>query len=298
MRAYDVIYRTTHAMPDNDSLQWVDATHMKEYRRLSIIGLSACFVCLGGALFMLPGFVQIIGLAIGGICLALRTAGRRSFGTFVIKMLDTGCDPVLFCRRYLAFLAAGRPSGDYTDGVWKYAYGLLWQGQWDQAIKLIRTLEPEMSDPNIAFAYDSFMADCAFALRDPEKLMAYIQAMKSLRGRRVERDAMLHANELEVLYNLLALERNGDFAQARGIIEAALKAPGLLPIEEVAFNLHLAECTEDPETRHALLSFVHERGGTTWCANRARMLLAEDAERAAASARNAAAPVAAAVPTA
>ena len=159
-------------------------------------------------------------------------------------------------------------------GVWNYAYGLMWQGRWHEAIKLARTLEPDISDPGIAFAYDSFMADCAFALRDPDKLSSYIQAMKRIPDRRVVKEAAEHAAELEPLHDLLTLERDGRLDEARAIVERILADPGLLPIERLLATLHKAECTTDASERRRLLDTVIETGGTTWCVARARELKA------------------------
>ena len=193
MKAIDVISRTIGAQPDQDSIRWIDSTHMKQYRVLSIAGLTGCFVCLFGPMAALPIWLQLLGLGVGIVCIVLRTTARKRFENGIASTLDMKCDPVLYCRWVLAFLAAGRPGGDHVRGVWNYAYGLMWQGRWHEAIKLARTLEADMTDPGVAFAYDSFMADCAFALRDPDKLSSYIQALThprsqgGQRGRRTRR---------------------------------------------------------------------------------------------------------------
>lgn len=274
MKAIDVISRTIGAQPDQESIRWIDSTHMKQYRILSIAGLTGCFVCLFGPMAALPIWLQLLGLGVGIACIALRTTARKRFEDGIASTLDMKCDPVLYCRWVLAFLAAGRPGGDYVRGVWNYAYGLMWQGRWHEAIKLARTLEPDMSDPGIAFAYDSFMADCAFALRDPDKLSSYIQAMKRIPDRRVVKEAAEHAAELEPLHDLLTLERDGRLDEARAIVERILADPGLLPIERLLATLHKAECTTDASERRRLLDTVIETGGTTWCVARARELKA------------------------
>lgn len=274
MKAIDVISRTIGAQPDQESIRWIDSTHMKQYRILSIAGLTGCFVCLFGPMAALPIWLQLLGLGVGIACIVLRTTARKRFEDGIASTLDMKCDPVLYCRWVLAFLAAGRPGGDYVRGVWNYAYGLMWQGRWHEAIKLARTLEPDMSDPGIAFAYDSFMADCAFALRDPDKLSSYIQAMKRIPDRRVVKEAAEHAAELEPLHDLLTLERDGRLDEARAIVERILADPGLLPIERLLATLHKAECTTDASERRRLLDTVIETGGTTWCVARARELKA------------------------
>lgn len=274
MKAIDVISRTIGAQPDQESIRWIDSTHMKQYRILSIAGLTSCFVCLFGPMAALPIWLQLLGLGVGIACIVLRTTARKRFEDGIASTLDMKCDPVLYCRWVLAFLAAGRPGGDHVRGVWNYAYGLMWQGRWHEAIKLARTLEPDTSDPGIAFAYDSFMADCAFALRDPDKLSSYIQAMKRIPDRRVVKEAAEHAAELEPLHDLLTLERDGRLDEARAIVERILADPGLLPIERLLATLHKAECTTDASERRRLLDTVIETGGTTWCVARARELKA------------------------
>ena len=274
MKAIDVISRTIGAQPDQESIRWIDSTHLKQYRILSIAGLTGCFVCLFGPMAALPIWLQLLGLGVGIACIVLRTTARKRFEDGIASTLDMKCDPVLYCRWVLAFLAAGRPGGDYVRGVWNYAYGLMWQGRWHEAIKLARTLEPDISDPGIAFAYDSFMADCAFALRDPDKLSSYIQAMKRIPDRRVVKEAAEHAAELEPLHDLLTLERDGRLDEARAIVERILADPGLLPIERLLATLHKAECTTDASERRRLLDTVIETGGTTWCVARARELKA------------------------
>ncbi len=274
MKAYDVIARTVGAQPDRESLRWVNAVHMRGYRFWSILGLAGCFVCLGGALFSVPISIQLAGLGVGAVCMVLRMLRRKGFETVVASALDIECDPALYCRWMLAFLAAGRPSGDYAQGVWNYAYGLLWQGKWSDAIALVRTLERDIDIPDIAFIYDSFMADCAFALRDPDKLSAYIEAMRAIDHRRIAREARLHAAELEPLRDLLLYERAGDFDAALAIIDRILADPGLLPVERVVATLHRAECVADAAERRRLLDYVQQNGGSTWCAARARMLAA------------------------
>lgn len=274
MKAIDVISRTIGAQPDQESIRWIDSTHMKQYRILSIAGLTGCFVCLFGPMAALPIWLQLLGLGVGIACIVLRTTARKRFEDGIASTLDMKCDPVLYCRWVLAFLAAGRPGGDYVRGVWNYAYGLMWQGRWHEAIKLARTLEPDISDPGIAFAYDSFMADCTFALRDPDKLSSYIQAMKRIPDRRVVKEAAEHAAELEPLHDLLTLERDGRLDEARAIVERILADPGLLPIERLLATLHKAECTTDASERRRLLDTVIETGGTTWCVARARELKA------------------------
>lgn len=275
MKAYDVIARTIGAQPDRDSLRWVDSVHMRSYRFWSILGLAGCFVCLGGALFSIPFFIQLIGLGVGVVCMVLRMMQRKGFETVVASALDLKCDPVLYCRWTLAFLASGRPSGNYVSGVWDYAYGLLWQGKWSEAIALVRTLEADLDIPGVALAYDSFMADCAFALRDPDKLSAYIEAMRAIDNRRVAREARLHAAELMPLRDLLAHERDGNLDAARAIVDKILADPDLLPVERVIATLHKAECTRDAAEKRALLDFVQQNGGTTWCVARARMLASQ-----------------------
>ena len=274
MKAIDVISRTIGARPDQESIRWIDSTHMKQYRILSIVGLTGCFVCLFGPMASLPVWLQLLGLGVGIVCIVLRTTARKRFEDSIASMLDMKCDPVLYCRWVLAFLAAGRPGGSHVRGVWNYAYGLMWQGRWHEAIKLVRTLEPDMTDPGVAFAYDSFMADCAFALRDPDKLSSYIQAMKRIPNRRVVKEAAEHAAELEPLRDLLELERDGRFDEARAIVERILADPGLLPIERLLATLHKAECTTDAAEKRRLLDTVIETGGTTWCVARARELQA------------------------
>ena len=274
MKAIDVISRTIGAQPDQESIRWIDSTHMKQYRILSIAGLTGCFVCLFGPMAALPIWLQLLGLGVGIACIVLRTTARKRFEDGIASTLDMKCDPVLYCRWVLAFLAAGRPGGDYVRGVWNYAYGLMWQGRWHEAIKLARTLEPDISDPGIAFAYDSFMADCAFALRDPDKLSSYIQAMKRIPDRRVVKEAAEHAAELKPLHDLLTLERDGRLDEARAIVDRILADPGLLPIERLLATLHKAECTTDASERRRLLDTVIETGGTTWCVARARELKA------------------------
>ena len=274
MKAIDVISRTIGAQPDQESIRWIDSTHMKQYRILSIAGLTGCFVCLFGPMAALPIWLQLLGLGVGIACIVLRTTARKRFEDGIASTLDMKCDPVLYCRWVLAFLAAGRPGGDYVRGVWNYAYGLMWQGRWHEAIKLARTLEPDISDPGIAFAYDSFMADCTFALRDPDTLSSYIQAMKRIPDRRVVKEAAEHAAELEPLHDLLTLERDGRLDEARAIVERILADPGLLPIERLLATLHKAECTTDASERRRLLDTVIETGGTTWCVARARELKA------------------------
>lgn len=280
MRAYDIIARTTGAKPDQESLRWIDSVHMRQYRILSIAGLTGCFVCLLGPFFQLSLFVQMLGLIAGIVCIVLRTLGRKRFENVVSSRLDTKCDPVLYCRWTLAFLAAGRPAGGHVRGVWDYAYGLMWQGRWHDAIRLVRTLEPELDNPAVAFIYDSFMADCAFALRDPEKLSAYIQAMKSISHRAIAREARLHAAEMEPLRDLLQHERDGHFDEAQRIVDEILADPGLLPIERILASLHKAECTIDQTQKRALLDYVMENGGSTWCVARARTLKSQLAEQA------------------
>lgn len=275
MRASDVITRTIGAHPDQESLRWIDSVHMKQYRILSIAGLTGCFVCLLGPLFQLSLFIQMLGLATGVACIVLRTVGRKRFENVVASRLDMQCDPVLYCRWTLAFLTAGRPAGGHVRGVWDYAYGLMWQGRWHDAIKLVRTLEPELDNPAVAFVYDSFMADCAFALRDPEKLSAYIQAMKGISHRGIAREARLHAAEMEPLRDLLQHERDGRLDEAQRIVDEILADGGLLPIERVLASLHKAECTPDQAQKRALLDYVAANGGTTWCAARARDLKAQ-----------------------
>lgn len=274
MKAIDVISRTIGAQPDQDSIRWIDSTHMKQYRVLSIAGLTGCFVCLFGPMAALPIWLQLLGLGVGIVCIVLRTTARKRFEYGIASTLDMKCDPVLYCRWVLAFLAAGRPGGDHVRGVWNYAYGLMWQGRWHEAIKLARTLEADMTDPGVAFAYDSFMADCAFALRDPDKLSSYIQALKRIPDRRVVKEAAEHAAELEPLHDLLALERDGRLDEARAIVDRILADPGLLPIERLLATLHKAECTTDAAERRRLLDTVIETGGTTWCVARARELKA------------------------
>lgn len=274
MKAIDVISRTIGAQPDQDSIRWIDSTHMKQYRVLSIAGLTGCFVCLFGPMAALPIWLQLLGLGVGIVCIVLRTTARKRFEYGIASTLDMKCDPVLYCRWVLAFLAAGRPGGDHVRGVWNYAYGLMWQGRWHEAIKLARTLEADMTDPGVAFAYDSFMADCAFALRDPDKLSSYIQALKRIPDRRVVKEAAEHAAELEPLHDLLALERDGGLDEARAIVDRILADPGLLPIERLLATLHKAECTTDAAERRRLLDTVIETGGTTWCVARARELKA------------------------
>ncbi len=274
MKAIDVISRTIGAQPDQDSIRWIDSTHMKQYRVLSIAGLTGCFVCLFGPMAALPIWLQLLGLGVGIVCIVLRTTARKRFEYGIASTLDMKCDPVLYCRWVLAFLAAGRPGGDHVRGVWNYAYGLMWQGRWHEAIKLARTLEADMTDPGVAFAYDSFMADCAFALRDPDKLSSYIQALKRIPDRRVVKEAAEHAAELEPLHDLLTLERDGRLDEARAIVERILADPGLLPIERLLATLHKAECTTDASERRRLLDTVIETGGTTWCVARARELKA------------------------
>lgn len=276
MKAYDVIARTLGAKPDPASVRWVDAGPMRHYRLSSSIGLAGCFVCLGGALFSLPGSVQLAGLGLGVACMVVREIGRRSFRRRLAETLDTACDPVLFCRRHLALLAYGRPTGGYVQGIWDHAYGLLWQGAWHQAIALMRTLEADLDDPGVLFVYDSFMADAAFALRDPDKLASYIAAMRAIPDRKVARAARLHAAEMEPLRDLLAYERDGERARARAIVDEILADEGLLPIERVVASLHAAECCDDAAERARLLTFVQERGGTTWCAARARTMAAAE----------------------
>lgn len=289
MKAFDVINRTIGVQPDRESLRWVDSVHMRQYRLLSVAGLTGCFVCLGGPLLSLSPFVQMLGLVTGIVCIVLRTVGRKRFESTIASRLDLKCDPALYCRWTLAFLAAGRPSGGHVRGVWDYAYGLMWQGRWHDAIKLVRTLETELDNPGVAFVYDSFMADCAFALRDPEKLSAYIQAMKDIPHRAILREARLHAAEMEPLRDLLLFEREGRLHDALRIVDEILADPGLLPIERVLASLHKAECTTDLAERRALLDYVAESGGTTWCAVRARELKAQleeaqlEAQRARAS---------------
>lgn len=275
MKATDIIARTVGARADQETLQWVDSTHMKQYRILSFAGIAGCFACIGGSFVALPLFVQISGLAVGAVCIVLRSMARKNFEEAIASSLDMQCDPALYCRRTLAFLAGGRPAGDFMRGVWEYAYGLLWQGKWDEAIKLMRTLEPYADMPDVAYAYDSFMADCAFALRDPDKLRNYIDAMKAISQRRVAREAHLHAAELEPLHELLVCERDGHRERALGIADAILADTGLLPIERVTASLHKAECTADRDEKRALLTFVERNGGSTWCAARARTLLRE-----------------------
>lgn len=274
MKAIDVISRTIGAQPDQDSIRWIDSTHMKQYRVLSIAGLTGCFVCLFGPMAALPIWLQLLGLGVGIVCIVLRTTARKRFEYGIASTLDMKCDPMLYCRWVLAFLAAGRPGGAHVRGVWNYAYGLMWQGRWHEAIKLARTLEADMTDPGVAFAYDSFMADCAFALRDQDKLSSYIQALKRIPDRRVVKEAAKHAAELEPLHDLLALERDGRLDEARAIVDRILADPGLLPIERLLATLHKAECTTDAAERRRLLDTVIETGGTTWCVARARELKA------------------------
>ena len=274
MKTIDVISRTIDARPDRESIRWIDSTHMKQYRFLSIAGLTGCFVCLFGPMASLPVWLQLLGLGVGIACIVFRTTARKRFEDGIASMLDMKCDPALYCRWTLAFLAAGRPTGSYVRGVWNYAYGLMWQGRWRDAIKLVRTIEPDMSDPGVAFAYDSFMADCAFALRDPDKLTSYIQAMKRIPNRRVVKEAYEHAAELEPLRDLLLLERDGKFDEASAIVDRILADQGLLPIERLLATLHKAECCTDPAEKRSLLDYVTTNGGTTWCVARARELQA------------------------
>ncbi|MDO4442857.1 MAG: hypothetical protein Q4B69_03190 [Slackia sp.] len=275
MKAYDVIARTIGAQPDRDSVRWVDSVHMRSYRFWSILGLAGCFLCLLGPLFSIPFSIQLIGLGAGVVCMVLRTLQRKGFEAVVASALDMKCDPALYCRWTLAFLATGRPAGGYARGVWDYAYGLMWQGKWNEAITLARTLECDLDVAVIAFAYNGFMADCAFALRDPDKLSAYIEALRTMPQRRIARDARLHAAELEPLRDLLVHERDGNFDAARAIADEILADQELLPLERVLMTLHKAECTSDASEKRALLDYVQQNGGSTWCAARARMLAAE-----------------------
>ncbi len=256
MKAIDVISRTIGAQPDQDSIRWIDSTHMKQYRVLSIAGLTGCFVCLFGPMAALPIWLQLLGLGVGIVCIVLRTTARKRFEYGIASTLDMKCDPVLYCRWVLAFLAAGRPGGDHVRGVWNYAYGLMWQGRWHEAIKLARTLEADMTDPGVAFAYDSFMADCAFALRDPDKLSSYIQALKRIPDRRVVKEAAEHAADVAFAYDSFMADcafalRDPD--KLSSYIQALKRIPDRRVVKEAAE--HAAEL----EPLHDLLTL--ERDG-------------------------------------
>lgn len=289
MRAYDRIAEILGDEADAESRAWMRRTYTLRVRVAGVAAF-AFFVMImgmsGTPWFAISTFV-LLPLMIVAIFFGVLLRGSVNKG--LTRLIDRDCDPVLCGRRTLALLEKDKKNADPRIGLFSYAYALRWQGKWNEAAKLMRTMEDD-DDPQSRFLYHSLMAYCAFDKRDLKGLTAEVKALKELSGEGLSKDAPAHIAEHAALRDLLAKELNGKPSKAAADYIQVADGPKALPVHRVLFSLKAADCLTDPAERRARLALAAEEGGTTWCAADAKKRLEKEDQKKLARATADAAP--------
>lgn len=278
MRAYERIVETLGDEADEESRAWV---HRSYTIRVRVAGVAAfAFFMMAMGMSGTPWFAMstLILLPLMIVAVFFGVFMRGTVNKSLTRLIDRDCDPVLCGRRTLALLQKDKKNADPRSGLFSYAYALRWQGKWNEAAKLMRTMEDD-DDPQSRFLYHNLMAYCAFDKRDLKGLTAEVKALKELSGEGLSKDAPAHIAEHAALRDLLAKELNGKPSKAAADYLQVADGPKALPAHRVLFSLKAADCLTDPAERRARLALAAEEGGTTWCAADAKKRLDKEAQK-------------------
>lgn len=278
MRAYERIVETLGDEADEESRAWV---HRSYTIRVRVAGVAAfAFFMMAMGMSGTPWFAlsTLILLPLMIVAVFFGVFMRGTVNKSLTRLIDRDCDPVLCGRRTLALLQKDKKNADPRSGLFSYAYALRWQGKWNEAAKLMRTMEDD-DDPQSRFLYHNLMAYCAFDKRDLKGLTAEVKALKELSGEGLSKDAPAHIAEHAALRDLLAKELNGKPSKAAADYLQVADGPKALPAHRVLFSLKAADCLADPAERRARLALAAEEGGTTWCAADAKKRLDKEAQK-------------------
>ena len=278
MRAYERIVETLGDEADEESRAWV---HRSYTIRVRVAGVAAfAFFMMAMGMSGTPWFAlsTLILLPLMIVAVFFGVFMRGTVNKSLTRLIDRDCDPVLCGRRTLALLQKDKKNADPRSGLFSYAYALRWQGKWNEAAKLMRTMEDD-DDPQSRFLYHNLMAYCAFDQRDLKGLTAEVKALKELSGEGLSKDAPAHIAEHAALRDLLAKELNGKPSKAAADYLQVADGPKVLPVHRVLFSLKAADCLADPTERRARLALAAEEGGTTWCAADAKKRLDKEAQK-------------------
>lgn len=278
MRAYERIVETLGDEADEESRAWV---HRSYTIRVRVAGVAAfAFFMMAMGMSGTPWFAlsTLILLPLMIVAVFFGVFMRGTVNKSLTRLIDRDCDPVLCGRRTLALLQKDKKNADPRSGLFSYAYALRWQGKWNEAAKLMRTMEDD-DDPQSRFLYHNLMAYCAFDKRDLKGLTAEVKALKELSGEGLSKDAPAHIAEHAALRDLLAKELNGKPSKAAADYLQVADGPKVLPAHRVLFSLKAADCLTDPAERRERLALAAEEGGTTWCAADAKKRLDKEAQK-------------------
>lgn len=276
MRAYECIADVLGDEADAESRAWVRRSYTLRVRVAGVAAF-AFFVMImgmsGTPWFAISTFI-LLPLMIVAVFFGVFMRG--SINRSLTRLIDRDCDPVLCGRRTLALLEKDKKNADARSGLFSYAYALRWQGKWNEAAKLMRTLEDDL-DPRSQFLYHNLLAYCAFDKRDLKGLTAEVKELKELSScEGLPKDAAAHVAEHVALRDMLAKELNGKASKAAADYAQVADDPKALPVHHVLFSLKAADCLADPAERRARLAQVAEQGGTTWCAAEAKARLEKE----------------------
>ena len=275
MRAYERIGEILGDAADEESRAWVRRNYTIRVRVAGVAAFAFFIMIMG--MSGTPWFVisTLVLLPLTIVAVFFGVFMRGSVNRSLTRLIDQDCDPLLCGRRTLALLEKDKKNADPRSGLFSYAYALRWQGKWNEAAKLVRTLEQD-ADPQSMFLYHNLMAYCAWDKRDLKGLTAEVKALKELSGEGLPKDAPAHIAEHVALRDMLAKEINGKASKAAADYIEVADGAKALPAHRVLFSLKAADCLADPAERHARLVYAAKNGGSTWCAAEAKKRLEKE----------------------
>ncbi|HIW76837.1 MULTISPECIES: hypothetical protein [Gordonibacter] len=276
MRAYECIADVLGDEADDESRAWVRHTYTLRVRVAGVAAFAFFIMIMGMSGTPWFAISTFILLPLMIVAVFFGVFMRGSINRSLTRLIDRDCDPVLCGRRTLALLEKDKKNADARSGLFSYAYALRWQGKWNEAAKLMHTLEDD-ADPRSQFLYHNLLAYCAFDKRDLKGLTAEVKELKELSSSEgLPKDAAAHVAEHVALRDMLAKELNGKASKAAADYAQVADDPKALPVHHVLFSLKAADCLADAAERRARLVQVAEQGGTTWCATEAKARLEKD----------------------
>lgn len=278
--AHDFIVAHTHDTADEAAHVWVRDFYRKPLRsRLIGFGVAAALGLVGvviantshagGAQIVLASWIVTFVLFVAVVMLFMALSTRRGIFPKMLGFLDSDFDPRAFCDCYLAYLEVS-DSKDLTTTIHNYCRGLRWQGRSKDAESLFTAyLEAYglTDDEQCDQLLHQLRASIAF---DRQRLAEMDREMAQLADAEMSPQLRESANQLAVLEQLLALEREERTEEAAELAERVFASSA--SVLKVAMALHRAMDSTWREDGLEWLELTIKMGGTTWCERRAKAL--------------------------
>lgn len=273
MNAYGIITQTLHVEADQESIDWVNRTYLKRFTYIRAFVAVVCLISIIASFSGVGTWVSFSFLGLGVLGLVFMQFYKRSIAKNLVATRNSDCDPVLYCRRYLALIKNTKADADPMEGIFNYAMGLYWIGDWGGAERLMGTMAGNLQTPRNAYLFHHLMAYCAWVRRDPVQLGASITALEALPPKSLTGEMLRYIDMHRMMATLLDCETSGRFTEGMQIIGPLFEYPNISTAQRAMLAIHAAYCSTERDEATRWLEYAAKFGGTTWCATEAKRLL-------------------------